>query len=93
MKLCQITDNDPIIIVLCQNDFFLKLYLKVYLREISTHFGSWLSRKILRTLTYSLKVMKNREIIVMVQSFGHFDRINFLKLFPEVNLRDISKNI
>ena len=24
---------------------------------------------------------------------GHFDRINFLKLFPEVNLRDISKNI
>ena len=27
----------------------------------------------------------------MVQSFGHFDRINFLKLFPEVNLRDISK--
>ena len=21
MKLCQITDNDPIIIVLCQNDF------------------------------------------------------------------------
>ena len=22
MKLCQITDNDPIIIVLCQNDFF-----------------------------------------------------------------------
>ena len=21
MKLCQMTDNDPIIIVLCQNDF------------------------------------------------------------------------
>ena len=32
--------------------------------------------------------MKIRQIIVMVQSFGHFDRINFLKLFPEVNLRD-----
>ena len=40
-----------------------------------------------------MKVMKIRQIIVMVQSFGHFDRINFLKLFPEVNLRDISKNI
>ena len=37
--------------------------------------------------------MKIRQIIVMVQSFGHFDRINFLKLFPEVNLGDISKNI
>ena len=48
---------------------------------------------LLRTLTYSLKVMKLRQIIVMVQAFGHFDRINFLKLFPEVNLRDISKNI
>ena len=35
--------------------------------------------------------MKIRQIIVMVQSFGHFDRINFLKLFPDVNLRDISK--
>ena len=35
--------------------------------------------------------MKLRQIIVMVQSFGHFDRINFLKLFPEVNFRDISK--
>ena len=44
-------------------------------------------------LTYSLRVMKIRQIIVMVQSFGHFDRINFLNLFPEVNLRDISKNI
>ena len=29
----------------------------------------------------------------MVHSFGHFDRINFLKLFPEVNFRDIAKNI
>ena len=37
--------------------------------------------------------MKIRQIIVMVQSFGHFDKINFLKLLPEVNLRDISKNI
>ena len=34
--------------------------------------------------------MKIRQIIVIVQSFGHFDRINCLKLFPEVNLRDIS---
>ena len=28
--------------------------------------------------------MKLRQIIVMVQSFGHFDRINFLKLFPKL---------
>ena len=37
--------------------------------------------------------MKICQIIVMAQSFGHFDRINFLQLFPEVNLGDISKNI
>ena len=28
--------------------------------------------------------MKLRQIIVMVQSFGHFDRINFLKLFRKL---------
>ena len=38
-------------------------------------------------------VMKLRQIIVVVESFGHFDRINVLKLFPEVNLRDISKHL
>ena len=72
---------------------FLKLYLKGYLHEISTRLESWLSRYILRILTYSLKVMKIRQIIVMVQTFGHFDRINFLKLCPKVNLRDTWKNI
>ena len=37
--------------------------------------------------------MKIRQIIVMPQSFGHFDRINFLQLFLEGNLGDLSKNI
>ena len=64
---------------------FLKLYLKGYLYEISTRLDSWLSRYILRILTYSLKVMKIRQIIVMVQTFGHFDRINFLKLISVIS--------
>ena len=37
--------------------------------------------------------MKIRKIIVMVQSFGNFDRIDSLKLCPKVILRDILKTL